>query len=550
MSKRQITMIKQFLIGFSTLVFLIACNQSPIKTTEQAPPLSKQPNFLFIAVDDLNIYSSVLGEQPDSFLRKVYPDPALRADVLKRLTPNLQELAQSAITFDQAYTASPLCGPSRTALLTGVPTHLSGYYQHEKHFRYFDTLKDIITLPQYLKSNGYYTTGIGKVFHKGRAYLDRGVFSDWPDMQYSWDQWIEAYTGAGGKPNKGMAEQEVLSKYWPAPKQASKQFMRFGTTNVPTENSWDYQNAQWGAELINQGRATRQDLHGKTITTILPSDQPWFVAVGIFAPHQPWVVEKKYQELFPTDEMQITPELRQWVLDSLKDLSTLGLDKVSKTYFESMLEHGIQLDGAGGDINAWKSFFQAYLATIAFSDQTIGVLVDGIKKNPQANNTVVVLWSDHGYHEGDKNPEGKTTLWEAANHCNMMILDPRRKSASSGLHSQAQVSLQDLYPTVVSLAGLERPEHVHGYDLTPLLDNPAQMWDKPVLATFGANNHAVRYQNYRYIRFSDGGQELYDLTADPHEFTNLAKQSAYQGKLTEFSQRLEILLAMKPADYE
>ena len=506
------------------------------------------PNFLFIAVDDLNVYNTVLGDHETSFLRKVYPDPDIRSAVVDRLTPNLQRLADQGVTFANAYPAFPLCGPSRTALMTGVPPHRSGYYEHDQHFRGYETLTKTVTLPQYLKRNGYFTSGIGKVFHKGRAYLDRGHFSDWPDMLYSWNEWVEVHSGTSTDHDSVIDRSETVSPYWDDKGGQSKRFTRFGTTRVPTEQSNDFRNAKHIADLVVNGEATRTDLHGQVRTVTLPDDQPFFLAAGIFAPHLPWVVEQAYFDLFPQSEMAIDRALLDWVKAGFEDLPPAGERMTRNTGFTRLMQHGLKVDGEGGDINAWRAKFQAYLATVAFADRCIGVLADAVENNPRRDNTVVVLWSDHGYHIGDRLREGKATLWEAANHLNLLVIDPRQKE-NAGRTVTAPVSLQDLYPTLVSMSGLSRPAHVFGHDLSPLLASPGMDWTEPVLNTTGESSHALRTARYRYIRYPNGDREAYDMRADPFERANLAADGEHAALVDELDRQLEALLAKEPGDY-
>ncbi|MGM8361880.1 sulfatase [Flavobacterium sp. ARAG 55.4] len=508
---------------------------------------TSKPNFVFIAVDDLNIYNSVLGNFPGNFLEKVYPNSTVRKSVVNRLTPNLSRLAEMGVTFDKAYSAAPLCGPSRTALLTGIPSHISGYYKHDQHFRGYQTLTDAVTLPQYLKDNGYFTSGIGKVFHKGRSYLDRGVFSDWPDQIYSWDKWVEVNSGTGSGSDFDMTQPEELSKYWENPNKKSENFTRFGITNVPIKQSNDYLNAKHISDLILKGKSQITDVFGKTQLVEVPNNKPYFLACGLFAPHLPWVSPKEFIEKFPLDEMQINKELIAWVKKDLEDLSASGKKVTSQTHFDELLEYGKKLDGENGDINAWKAYLQAYLAVIAYSDYNIGVLVDAIEKNPRKDNTIVVLWSDHGYHVGDKNRTGKTTLWEAANHCNLIILDPTRKESSSGKIAKSPVSLQDLYPTIVSLAGLERPKNVYGTDLSPILYDVKANRGTPVLSTHEEGNHTLRTDQYRFLRFKNGDTELYDMIKDPFELKNLANVSKFSKVIADFNRELDVILNQPPS---
>ena len=532
-----------------TFITLLLFTSSKTEPQPENTDFLSQPNILLIAVDDLNTFNTVLGDEAGVFLEKIYPDSAQRNSVLKKLTPNLERFSEKALTFRNAYCASPLCGPSRTALLTGIPAHVSGYYHHDKHFRGYESLTKAVTLPQFFKQNGYFTSGIGKVFHKGRSYLDRGYFSDWPDQIYSWTHWIEAHSGTGASAISPERGTETLSKFWEQGKRSSSDFTRFGKTDLKVEYSNDFVNATHIAKLIIEGESSFKDINGLNQEVTLPGNQPWFLACGIFAPHLPWIARQEFFDLFPQEEMKIDKELLEWVNNDLQDLSPTGKRITMNTGFSRLLKHGREISGSNGDIAAWKEMVQAYLATIVFSDYCIGVLVDAIENNPEKENTVVVLFSDHGYHMGDKNRDGKTTLWEASNHCNLMIYDPRIEGASSGKKAVSGASLQDIYPTLVDLAGLEKPGHIYGYSLKPVLENPELPWSKPVLSTFEEGNHTIRTEHFRYLRFANGDRELYHINSDFFELKNLANLPDWEDKLKEMDVLLNQKLQMKPADF-
>jgi arylsulfatase A-like enzyme len=291
-------------------------------------------------------------------------------------------------------------------------------------------------------------------------------------------------------------------------------------------------------------------MHGQIRTVTLPEDKPYFLACGLFAPHLPWVVPQEFHDLFPREEMGISKELLEWVRTDLQDLSASGKRMTRNTGFTRLIERGLDMDGEGGDINAWKAAFQAYLATVAYSDRNVGLLLDAISRSPERDHTVVVLWSDHGYHIGDKNRTGKTTLWEAANHCNLIIHLPWADAKNGGVEIDHPVSLQEVYPTVVSLAGLSRPSHIHGYNLEPLLEEPSMTWNQPVLNTNGEGDHAIRTRDFRYLRYSNGDRELYDLRKDPFEYNNLAGDLTFAPLLDSLDNLLEIALEKGPGEYD
>ena len=505
-------------------------------------PAADRPNFVLIAVDDLNHFASFLADQPDNFLQKIYPDPAVRAAVVERLTPNLQRLANQSLIFRRAYSASPLCGPSRTALLTGVPPHVSGYYEHSRHFRLHDSLREVVTLPQYLGQHGYFTAGLGKVFHKPSVQMIDGVRHDWPDLDHSWTHWIERQMGVRGPARRPVTH----SPYSPA-----EGYWQWGTNEGSVTDSWDYRNADFAAELLATGRAATTDLQGRTHEVVLPEDQPFFFAVGLFSPHLPWFMPPELLARFPTAEMTGIDQALISLMDhDIEDLagpvarSWLGND------FDTLKANAEKLHGPGGMVAGWRDCVQAYLAAYAFADQCIGRILDGLEASPARDRTVVMLWGDHGWHLGEKRRFRKHALWEGANHTVLLVRDPAQPAASTGRATEHLVTLQDLYPTVTARAGLPRPDHVHGHDLAPLLADPATAdWTDARLTTFEEGNHALRTPAYHYIRYQDGLAEFYDLATDPFQLENRIADPAFAGTVRDLDIRLDVLLAQQPADF-
>lgn len=521
-------------------------------------PAAPRPNFVMIAVDDLNYYTSAHLAQPDNFLRKIYPSDSTLASVGRRLTPNLQRLADQSMSFTRAYCASALCGPSRTSLLGGIPPHVSGYYQHNQHFRLNPKLQDVVTLPQYLKAHGYFTTGLGKVFHKQMPEERVGVRHDWPDSDFSWSQWVNRRVGANADQNSavnstpgsddeagGGAVARTLSPYSPP-----DGLFSFGHSALTAADTFDFQNARFAAELLMRGTATIVDGYGQPATVTLPANQPFFLALGLFMPHLPWVVPPEFIARFPVDEMQIDDALVRWVTDDIADLPPGTARQWLGQDFDTLVKNGEALHGPGGVTHAWKAALQQYLGSIAFADHCLGQVIDALERSPQRANTVVLLWGDHGWNLGDKRRFRKQSLWEGANHTEFLWRDPAATAGHSGTRCEQLVSLQDIYPTIAARAGLPIPAHVHGRDLAPLLaDAAAPDWENELLMTYNAGNHALRTATHRYIRYADGGRELYDLRADPFETTNLAGQPAHAAEEATLAARLDARLARTAADY-
>lgn len=488
----------------------VAAHLSVLAAAE--PP---RPNFLFIAIDDLNDFSGYASEEPGNFLQVIYPDPVARARMKQRLTPNLDRLASQSAPFLRSYCPSALCGPSRTSLMTGVPPFQSGYYMHNRHFRLYPSLTNAITLPQQLKAHGYFTTGVGKLFHTGNGTVDGPLASDWADARNSWSQWVNHPLGCnGGQPGKFSPPDGGL--------------MQFGPSRLKLEAANDWLVADFTARLLEKGSASLADGRDAAAaqTVTLPKDQPFFVGCGLFRPHLPFYAPREFFDKFPTDEMTglTRAELDQIIAD-LGDLPA-GARRFSdfdNGKLKQLMEHARKVGGKEAEIAAWRDLVQAYLACVSFADACVGRILAGLDQSPWKSNTVVVLWSDHGFHVGSKYHVAKQALWEEANRTVLLIRDPRQPAACDGKPRRQLVSLNDLYPTLCALARVPLPPNVAtGKDLAPLLANAAAPELHPsLLMTYMAGNHSLRTPDHRFMRYRDGGVELYDMRRDPRQITNL-----------------------------
>jgi arylsulfatase A-like enzyme len=248
-------------------------------------------------------------------------------------------------------------------------------------------------------------------------------------------------------------------------------------------------------------------------------DTPLFLACGIFRPHLPWYAPRQYFDQFPIDSIQL-PEHRE---DDLDDIPPAGL-KMAKPSGDhaAVLKH-----------SQWQAAVQGYLASISYTDGLVGRLMDALDASPQANNTVVVLWTDHGWHLGEKQHWRKFALWEEATRTPLIFVAPRgTPGLGDGTPRKTRidkpVSLLDIYPTLVELCGLPARDGLSGQSLVPLLADPDATWERPAITTHGRLNHAVRSERWRYIRYEDGSEELYDHESDAMEYTNLADVSDYE----------------------
>lgn len=399
-------------------------------------------------------------------------------------TPNLDRLAARGTVFTRAYCAAPACNPSRVALLVGQRPSSTGVYTNSQPFR--PVLPDAITLPQHFMAHGYDVLGCGKIYH--------GSF---PDKQ-SWHDYFNRPKDPvpAKRPANGIANTSQFD--WGPVKESDAEM---GDAHV----------VDWAIERMNQKR-----------------DKPLFLAVGLYRPHLPWYVPQEYFDQFPADKVTL-PEVPD---DDLDDLPEYAIKRMARP------------DGDHRKVtesNNWHNAVQGYLASIAFTDRQVGRLMDAFDKSPLAKNTIIVMWGDHGWHLGEKKHWRKFTLWEEATRVPLLISAPGL--TEPGVRCERTASLLDLYPTLCELCDLPVREELEGDSLKSLLANPQAKWDRPAITTHYRNNHGIRTEKYRYIRYTDGSEELYDHQADPMEHKNLASDPAY----TKVKQQLAQWLPKKNA---
>ncbi len=391
-------------------------------------------------------------------------------------TPNLDRLAGRGVLFTSAHCAAPACNPSRAALMTGIRPSTSGVYNNRQPWRKSPVLKGAVTLPQHFMAHGYRAIGSGKIYHGG--------YPDPPSWQAYWPS----------QRNNKPSDPTPPSDKRPLNGIPRTSHFDWGPVDVPDPKMGDSQVADW---VIGQLKAKH--------------DKPLFLGCGFFRPHLPWYVPRKYFEMYPLETITL-PNVKE---DDLDDVPPLGR-RMAKPEGDhrNVLEH-----------KQWRKAVQGYLASISFVDTCVGRVIDALDKSPYRDNTVVVLWSDHGWHLGEKLHWRKFALWEEATHNVMMFIAPG--VTRPGGRCDAPVNLLDIYPTLIDLCGLKPREELEGVSLLPLLKDPTAKWDRPTLTTHGRKNHAIRARRWRYIRYSDGTEELYDRQNDEMEWTNLAKDPKY-----------------------
>ncbi len=428
-------------------------------TAEAAEKAGGKPNVLFIAVDDLNDWIGCLGGHPQA------------------KTPNIDALAARGVNFAKAYCASPVCNPSRTALMTGLRSSSSGVYSNEIHRR--DTVaKDVVPLNTHFHENGYFVAGAGKIYHGDGD---------------QWGEWDEYSKGGGAELLPGKGENDGVGG------------IRFAPADGNDEDTHDFHTVDYCIEQLNKQH-----------------DKPLFIACGLHKPHMAWNVPRKYYDMFP--------------------LASIALPKVLEGDLDDVPPAGKRMARPEGDhaemlkSGRWKEAVRGYLAAIAYCDAMVGRLMKGFDASPAKDNTIIVFWGDHGWHLGEKEHWRKFALWEEATRAPLFYVVPGVTKPNQVCNRT--VDFMSIYPTLCELCGLSRPKHVEGVSVTKLLEDPQAEWNTPALTTHGFQNHAVRSEKWRYIRYADGGEELYDEVADPMEWKNLAGESQYASTKAELAKWL------------
>ena len=432
---------------------------------------AQKPNILFIAVDDLNDWVGVLGGHPQA------------------KTPNIDRLASQGVLFTNAHCAAPLCNPSRTAIMFGRRPTTTGVVGNMDDWRTYDSLKGVDSLPAYFKKNGYYTAAGGKIFHANHG------------------GWRGALTHAEGAPyagRSGFGQPDAWDERFPAKTiQLPMAPVLIDSHRNGINHHWDWGPIDFKADVTEDGLSSRWA--ERQLRT--EHDKPFFLAVGIYRPHDPQYAPSEYFAQHPLQDVEL-PTIKRDDLDDVPDIAK-GYTKSKQSYEAMIRKH-----------NALQSAAQGYLASVTFADDMLGRVLRALESSPYADNTMVVLWSDHGYHIGEKEKYHKSTLWEESTRVPLIVVAPG--VTSPGGKSSRPVSLIDLYPTLVELAGLDGPPGLDGESLLPLLRDPKAPRSTPAITTRGGEHHALRNERWRYIRYSDGSEELYDHESDPMEWTNLA----------------------------
>ena len=431
------------------------------------------PNVLFIAIDDLNDWVGPLDGHPQV------------------RTPHMDRLAARGTTFYNAHTQAPLCNPARTSLLTGRRPSSTGIYGLAPWFREVETLRDIESLPQYFARQGYATYSTGKIYHGryGRGEDDREF------------EVIGPPAGVGARPEQKLVQTP-----------SGHGLMDWGTFPHEDEDKGDWIVASWAAEQLEG------PLSG-------PQERPFFLAAGFFLPHVPCYVTQEWYDMYPKDSVTL-PEIRRDDREDTPRFSWYLHWKLPEPRLRFLEEAG-----------EWRNLVASYLASITFVDSQVGRLLDALEAGGHADDTVVVLWSDHGWHLGEKLITGKNTLWDRSARVPLIFAGP---GVAAGARVTSPAELLDIYPTLVELAGLPAQTGLEGHSLGPQLRDASAPREWPAITTHNAGNHGVRSEKWRYIVYADGSEELYDMESDPQEFDNLAGDPQYASVVAEHRRFLPV----------
>lgn len=422
-------------------------------------PEASRPNVLFIAIDDQNDWVGALGGHP---LAK---------------TPNLDRLAKRGTVFLNAHCNAPLCNPSRTSLMLGLRPTTTGIYGLSPWLRSVEAWRNRVTLPQHFKANGYRTYTAGKIYHGGVGGPQK--------QAEEFDVW---------GPSGGIGARPSAKLIGPTP-MGNNPLMDWGTFPHRDEDKGDHQVASWAVEKLRT----------------MPRDKPFFLAAGFFLPHVPCYATQKWFDLFPDDDR---------VLPVLKRDDRSDTPRFSWYLHWNLPEPRLKWVEAG---NQWRNLVRSYLACSSFVDAQVGRVLQALEESGLADNTIVVVWGDHGYHLGEKGITGKNTLWERSTRVPLIFAGP---GISKGGRSKQPSELIDIYPTLSDLAGLSSASGLEGHSLVPQLKRASTRREHPAITSHNQGNHAVRTERWRYIRYADGTEELYDHRKDPNEWANLAGKSS------------------------
>ena len=496
-----------------------------------------RPNVLLIVCDDLNDYVNGLNGHPQA------------------RTPHLERLAETAVSFTRAYTNNPICAPSRSSLLTGIYPHTSKNHHFAKWYRN-PVLKNSRTMMDHFRQNGYQVVGSGKLMHHLRReewtefehQADYGPFWHRAGKRIAHPGVPEPYASIGPVDGSYGALEDVP----PPEKRAEGEGWIYGAwgkvepmrcrSAEDRDPTPDERNVAWAVQKI--GQLARSD-----------SSQPFFLGLGFIRPHTPLHVPRKYFDLFPLEDVQL-PVIKEG------DAEDTGLKEVAGPNAKGLMHFRVLRESYDGTMEGLRAFTRAYLASVAAVDDCIGRVIDALDNSRFRDNTIVVVTSDHGWNMGEKDWLFKMALWEESCRVPLVIRAPHVTRA--GKRAGHPVSLVDLYPTLVDLCGLEGDTRknemgagLEGHSMRPFLEDPEDgTWAGPDAALSmvysGAEyeriaemqHYSLRTRDFRYVRYNNGFEELYDHRNDPYEWDNVAGKADYEPVRKKLRKELDAMTGL------
>jgi arylsulfatase A-like enzyme len=496
-----------------------------------AAQAADKPNVLFIICDDLNDYIGALGGHPQV------------------KTPNMDRLFKSGVSFTQAHCNIPICAPSRASLFTGLYPHTSRNFGFD-NWDENPVLKNNRTMMDHFRANGYQTMGTGKIMHNRdrKEWQQYGHAVDYGPLAKQGEQEVaHPDTPAPFRDDFGSIDGSFgpLKKLeggisWTTGGWEGKRTLRY-VSDDDRDPTHDELNAQWAVDKLHELAAK-------------PKSKPFFMGVGFMRPHTPLIVPQKYFDLFPLETIQL-PEIKAGDADDTfkHTIATSDDDDRGRKIHDSLVasfDNDREL--------ALKKFIQAYLACIAAVDDQVGRILDTLDASSLKDNTIVVLTSDHGWQMGQKAHLYKNSLWQESTRIPLGIRVP----GLAGGKCSRPVSHIDLYPTLIDLCDLptdtkknEQGRPLDGHSLKPLLAEPdTGTWTGPDTALTAMSkwaktydtaqqSYALRSQDWRYIRYENGKEEIYHVADDPHEWNNIATNPEHAKQLEGFRSQLLAMIS-------
>jgi arylsulfatase A-like enzyme len=475
--------------GLTRCLLLVAALVAASVTVQAAAPSpgpaadapGKAPNVIFIATDDLNDWVGPLDSP------------------IKAKTPHLDRLAARGVTFLHAQACGAFCAPSRSALFTGRHPSTTGAYTTQVYWRDHPELRPLQVA---LQEAGYRTYGTGKLFHHPAGYLDQRGWTDFhvrtqAQREAGWpvDSWLQGAPLPTPMPySRFTREQRSIS---------DRTFMEYAPLpNEVEKDMADTQQTDWAIRMVQRSH-----------------DQPFFIALGLYAPHFPNYAPQKYYDLYPLDEIRLPP---------IKEDDSADLPPPVRRFMDNRKKN---IHDKLNELGEMKEVLRAYLACVSYADAMLGRVLDALEASPERDNTLVIFWSDQGYHHGEKGHWGKHTLWDRTGHIPFIWAGP-------GIVRQgkvaAPVSAIDLYPTLVDLCRLAPDSGLEGQSLAGTLRDCSKAKDRDVLlCDINPGGYALVNSQWRYIHYADGSEELYDLSKDRNEWFNLAGEGKYRPVMDE-----------------